>query len=127
MKPKILVVGFILLASCAAHRPVFDPKFIGDNEVFERDLLECQAVARNGGVDPATGAVVVAGVGAAVGAGMGAAIGSIRGSRSAGRGAGLGAAVGGISGLLAGAAAASQRERIIVTRCMAGRGYQPLY
>ena len=34
MKPKILVVGFILLASCAAHRPVFDPKFITDNEVF---------------------------------------------------------------------------------------------
>ena len=125
MKPKILVVGFILLASCAAHRPVFDPKFIGDNEVFERDLLECQAVARNGGVDPATGAVVVAGAGAAVGAGMGAAIGSIRGL--AGRGAGLGAAVGGISGLLAGAAAAAQRERVIVTNCMTGRGYRPLY
>lgn len=67
MKPKILVVGFLLLASCAAHRPVFDPKFITDNEVFERDLVECRNVARNGGIDPVTGAVIVAGAGTAVG------------------------------------------------------------
>ena len=120
----MILFSVFLATSCAAYRPVFDPKFIGDSQIFERDISDCQAVTRNGGIDPVTGVVVVSGATAAVGAGMGAAIGSIRGM--AGRGAGLGAGVGGLIGLLAGGASAVKREQVIITNCMVGRGYRPL-
>lgn len=122
---RIVSSGLLLLAGCGAYRPVFDPKFIRDPVVFEADLAECQQLARSGGIDPATGAAVGAVAGAGLGAGIGAAAGAF--ARQAGRGAGVGAAIGGISGVLAGPAVAAQRERIIVTRCMIGRGYKPLY
>lgn len=126
MKIKVaLLTAALLLSSCAAYRPIFDPGFIRDPQAFERDLEECQEIARNGGVDPATGAVVGAVVGGGLGAGLGAALGAM--GRNAGLGAGLGGVLGGFSGLAAGAAHTAQREWIIVTRCMAGRGYRPLY
>ena len=120
-----LIVTTLLLSGCAAYTPVFDTLHIKDQTQFEIDLRQCQEVARNGGIDPATGAAVGAVVGGGLGAGLGAAVGSI--GRQAGLGAGVVGILGGVSGLAAGAAHTAQRERIIVTRCMQNRGYRPMY
>ena len=127
MGPRITIGLLVLLivAGCSAYRPIFDPKFIRDSASFENDLSECQAIARNGGIGPASGAAIGAVAGGGLGAGVGAIAGTFTGRP--GLGAGIGGALGGLSGLASGVAVAAHRERTITTNCMIGRGYRPLY
>lgn len=108
----------LLLAGCAPHRPVVDPKMSAHPERYESDLAECQQLSQQtpgGGGGAAGGAVV----GAALGAGVAVATGH---KSLAGQAAGGGAVIGGAKGAGAGA----RERRQIVSNCMKGRGHAVL-
>ena len=113
----------LCLAACGPYEPIIDHRRSGFSDfTYQRDLAECRSYAEQ--VDTGRQTIGAGLGGAAVGAAFGAIIGAFDGS--AGRGAGLGASVGGLGGALGGAADANQRQRDIVRRCLAGRGYAVL-
>lgn len=102
----------LVLSGCATYTPVIDESAgIG---VYERDLAECQQLARR--ADVGSNAAAGAAVGAIFGALLGAAIG---GHDFIGAGARAGA----VGGLAGGVERAAVDQRVIVTRCMERRGY----
>lgn len=112
---KFLSVIF-LIASCsktgAGYRPVVDTT----NPNFEKDLAECQKLAKDYkdfGYDTA----VKAGGATAIGAGVGQMFGGNTGSTLIGAGIGLGAA--GVSKVLG----HNEDRKDIVIRCLSNRGY----
>lgn len=114
--PLSSVAAVLLLAGCAAPRPLVDMKGV-DPARYEADLAECQKYAEQVG-GPGAGAAAGAVIGGAIGYGVGRAVGASDPS-AAGRG---GAVLGGAKG--AGQGARSKHE--VVSKCLTGRGYKVL-
>ena len=110
-----VLLASLLLGGCATeqYRPVVDSGVSRGN--YDADVDDCQQlaaqrpVAANAGGGAAAGAILGALLGAAVG---------LRGNDVA-RVAAWGAANGGVNGAAYGVA----EQRAIISRCMAGRGY----
>ncbi|GEO81001.1 hypothetical protein [Pararhodospirillum oryzae] len=118
-----LCAGALILAGCASHRPVIDPRTSNKTMAeYERDLAECQSYAEERGV--AQDALLGTLGGAAVGAALGAATGAVLGSP--GSGAALGTAIGGIGGGTTAGGSAAMSQKNIINNCMRGRGYSVL-
>lgn len=117
MRTVLVVLMLIIASGCASRRgPIVDMKGV-DHAKYEQDLSECQKYA-----DQAMGAGGGAVVGAAIGAGIGYAAGRAVGARdpsAVGRG---GAVVGGAKG----AAGGARNRHSVVSKCLAGRGYNVL-
>lgn len=120
MKPILLFAIAACLAGCAAsqYRPIVDLQG-ADPYLYERDLADCQAYARQ--VDPGANAVAGAVVGALVGAAFGVAIGD---SSEFAR---TGAAIGALDGALVGGAGTAGTQVDIIRNCLGGRGYVVLH
>ncbi len=114
----LVLAAAVLCSGCATtqYRPVVDSGVSRGN--YEDDVADCQNLAnqRPAAANAAAGATV----GAVFGALLGAAVG-LRGN-DIGLVAAWGAANGGINGAAYGAA----EQQAIVSRCMAGRGYDVL-
>lgn len=113
----------VLLSGCATYggyQPTVDPYSDPNPQTLNRDMSDCQQLAKDAastGKETAKGAVV----GGALGAAGGAAIGAITGN--AGKGAAIGAAAGGISGgAYSGYDADNQYKRAYIN-CMRNRGH----
>lgn len=113
-----------VLAGCAstqgmgaAYRPLVDTKGV-DTVALGRDTAECQAYARQTADAASAGAA---------GAVAGALLGAIFMAASGGRGfRNEAAAVGAISGGLGAASRAETDQRVLISRCLLGRGYKVL-
>lgn len=125
MKPYVRLIAALaaglILTGCATtpgganYRPMIDSGHrLGD---YDADLRECQAYAASG---------AGSGDGAAAGAVGGAVVMGLLSAILGGGGHGRWAAVGAVVGGLQGAAAGEAGQRAVVTRCMAGRGYNVL-
>lgn len=119
----------ILLSSACAGRgvggsnPVVDPKSVRDASQYDRDVVECRALASEN-TDTARSVVESGAISAAVGAGVGALLGLIFGDTV--EGLASGAVIGGVSGGVQGAAESGQNYEAIFKNCLRGRGYSVL-
>ena len=129
----VLAGAILVIASCAARRPVLYP-----NEKLnqagaggaDRDIAECMQLAE---AYVSTGAGRAGGVArdTAIGGGTGAAIGAAGGAvySDAGRGAAAGAATGATAGLLHGLFSMGEPDPLYqsyIDNCLADRGYRVL-
>ena len=129
----LFVIVLLLTAGCAtSYRPPIDPTFAADSARLQKDLFECEQIARTYSPDPGSKAVEKGAIGAVGGAAGGAALGAITGAftGSAGTGAAIGAATGGLIGatggaILGGTSAQAQYEAAY-DACMRNRGYKLL-
>ncbi len=126
------LVVTLLLASCAAKRPVLYPndhlKTVGA-DASQSDIDACiELASRSGAGQNRAGRVVKSSAtGAATGAAAGAAVGAVTGS--AGRGAAAGAAGGGAGGFVRGAARSRNPDPVyrgFVEKCLRDKGYEPI-
>ena len=130
--PWTTFAAALLLAGCAAQRPVLYPNdhyhAVGP-AAADADVEACISLAEAHGNTAdqsgkvATNTAVGAGVGAAGGAAVGAVLGNI------GRGAAAGAAGGAVTGLVRGLVQANEPEPIFkrfVDQCLTERGYKPI-
>lgn len=123
-----LAASCVMLAGCAGHsyvdtfEPVIDQQGM-DQAKYQKDLADCRQYAVK--EDPANKAAREALAGAIAGALVGAAVGSSFGHM--GTGAGTGALYGTAGGATHGALTGMQAQQMIVSRCLAGRGYKVLY
>lgn len=116
MKKSIALLALVV-SGCASYQPIVDTKGVDMNR-YHVDLKECQGYASQ----------VNAGEHAAAGAAAGVVLGAIIGALVGGRhGANYGASTYGVTGAAAGGAEGTQAQRKIIMRCLAGRGYRPLY
>ena len=121
MKIKFLIFSFfiIFIVGCANtganYRPIIDSKNV-DLVRFESDLQECQQYAHQ-----RPGASEKAAIGAGAGAVLGGVLASV-GNGDKGSSARIGGVMGAVSGLTSG----EQDQRIIIKRCLVGRGYRVL-
>lgn len=109
-----LMISVIVLSACSAHpEPIIDERGVNMN-IYTADLEECESYA-----DP-----ISVGEGAARGAAGGAAVGAATGVISGDiySGAGYGA----IYGSTRYGNEAEREKRMVVKRCLAGRGYRVL-
>lgn len=126
------LLPLLLLAGCAASRPVLYPNAKLNQSgpaVGKLAVQDCQRKADAANVDDgqATEVAKSTGVGAAVGAATGAAVGAVLGN--AGRGAATGAAGGGAHGLIGGlfrSSGPSPLYKAYVDRCLRDQGYEVL-
>jgi hypothetical protein len=113
-----LVVVTAVGCAGADVRPIVDMK--GVNEaVYEKDLQECQAYAKE-----QSGMGETAAKGAGAGAVVGGLLGLVTGGNKTGivQAAGAGAVLGGAGGAFSG----NQAQEAVVKRCLSGRGYRVL-
>ena len=113
-----LVVLTAVGCAGADVRPIVDMK--GVNEaVYEKDLQECQAYAKE-----QSGMGETAAKGAGAGAVVGGLLGLVTGGNKTGivQAAGAGAVLGGAGGAFSG----NQAQEAVVKRCLSGRGYRVL-
>lgn len=130
---SLLAVALLALAGCAtSYRPPIDPTFAADSARLQKDLFECEQIAKTYSPDPGSKAVEKGAIGAVGGAAGGAALGAITGAftGSPGTGAAIGAATGGFLGatggaILGGTSAQAQYEAAY-DACMRNRGYKLL-
>jgi outer membrane lipoprotein SlyB len=116
MKKLTCIALALSLTACATYRPIVDLKGV-DQNAYENDLKECQALAQQ--VEPGKEMAGGAAIGAVFGALLGAAVG--------GRGmAGYGAKIGAVNGLGAGAASGTGGQLQTIRYCLVGRGYKVL-
>ncbi len=114
--PLLLLSASLVLLACVSDDVIVDTKGV-DEAQYERDKVECQAYAEQ--VKPGEKMLERAGAGAVVGAVLGAAVGD---SRTVERAAGAIATTS-----AARSAGEGEREKKMVLRkCMAGRGYKVL-
>ena len=130
----LAVMLVLSLVGCATYRPVLYPNAhlqeVGQ-EGADRDIEECEKMAKAAGASPGTGKAGEVASGTAVGAGVGAAGGAVGGA--IGGGAGIGAAIGAASGavvgflrtIFRGRPAPSPAYTNFVDRCLRERGYEP--
>ena len=129
----VLVVS--MMACSTPARPVLYPndhfKAVGQ-AVADRDIEECETMAKTAGADRQTGEAGELATGTAVGAGVGAAGGAIGGAISGGPG--IGAAIGAASGAAVGLLGTMFGRRRsapnaayinFVDRCLHEKGYEP--
>lgn len=124
----------LTLVACSTARPVLYPnahlQSVG-REVADRDIAECDSMAKAAGATRHSGAREVA-TGTAVGGGIGAASGAVGGA-IAGGGAGIGAAIGAATGAVVGflgtlfsrRSSPSPAYTSFVDRCLREKGYEP--
>ena len=129
-----MVVFVVSLAACSTSRPVLYPnahlQSVGQ-VVADRDIEECENMAKTAGAHPQTEGTGEVATGTAVGAGVGAAGGAVGGAISGG--AGIGAAIGAASGAVVGLlssifgrrSAPSAAYTNFVDRCLREKGYEP--
>lgn len=122
------------LTACSAPRPILYPnahlQSVGQT-LADRDIEECESMAKTAGADRQTGATGDLATGTAVGAGVGAAGGAVGGA--IGGGAGIGAAIGAASGAVVGLLGSIFGRRSgpsaaytnFVDRCLREKGYEP--
>ncbi|MDI6744991.1 MAG: hypothetical protein QMD07_06400 [Thermodesulfovibrionales bacterium] len=128
----LISIIFIFLAGCASSGgPVLYPnahfKAVG-KEQAEIDIAECERLANeyiktNPGGDVA-GSTAAGGAGGAV---VGGAVGAVTGN--IGKGAGVGGAAGAAGGLVRGISKSSRPSQVyknFVSRCLKGKGYEPI-
>jgi hypothetical protein len=109
-----LVGAFLGLAGCSAHpEPIIDLQGVNEN-LYAADLAECKSFAEPVRVE------VGATKGAAGGAVVGAATGAINGNAAEGAG------YGSIWGAVRYGEEADREKRMVVKRCLSGRGYRVL-
>lgn len=125
MKVKIaIMVLCVVVSGCAGHRPIIDQKGV-DMNVYEVDLKECQAYAKQ--LSPGKVAIVGGMIGGAIGATVGGVIGlALHDSKLAGELAVMGAGLGGMRGAIEGGAGQGMSQVRIINECMEGRGYHVL-
>lgn len=120
-KLLVLLLAGTMVANCSAttgfYKPVVDRKGV-DDAVYEKDLAECQAYAKEG-IDPVTGTVV----GAVAGYVIGSVVNKVVNPRDKEN---FGGRIGTIYGAGGGAAAGMSDQINIVKKCMSGRGYKIL-
>ena len=134
-RAKITIAAAVLaLAGCAAPSPVLYPnahlESVGRAQA-DRDIADCETLARNNGANPAAGSGERAARNTAVGGAAGGATGAVGGAilGSAGRGAAFGAATGATAGLMRSIFSRPQPSgayKTFVDRCLAERGYEPV-
>lgn len=113
-KSVIFTSCIALVAACSAHpEPIIDPRGV-NMDAYAADLEECESYAEP--IHITEGAAKGAAGGAAVGAATGAISGDV--SRGAGYGAIFGATQYGTE--------AERDKRMVVKRCLIGRGYRVL-
>ncbi len=119
MKKMIVIAWSLALAGCATSgvnfRPVVDLKG-RDPAQYEQNLRECQQYALQ-----VASAADQAATGAIAGALLGTAFAAI-----AGGGRNAAAGIGALSGATSGAVAGERDQRAIISRCLAGRGFNVL-
>lgn len=127
MKTKLIASALIitLTAGCTAmpnrgfgdeHRPIVDLHG-KDAVVFEKDLAECQAYARQ---------TASAAQAAMAGALLGALLNAAANKAVTGSGGNRAGAAGAVIGGLAGAGSGETNQRNIIRNCLGGRGYSVL-
>lgn len=118
MKTIIAIAAAIVLTGCANHTPrqIVDMKGV-DSSKYYQDEAECNGYAMqvDTGGNVAQGAIGGALIGAIVGGLIGGSDGAV-----------FGAKVFGVTGAAEGAASSVHDKKIIVARCMQGRGYNVL-
>jgi outer membrane lipoprotein SlyB len=122
-----LIVSSLLLAACAQTRsytPAVDSRMSSPEAAMnlERDLQECEALAKQAAGNTAVETAIGTGVGGAIGAGTGAAIGAITGN--AGRGAAIGAVAGGVGGGAKEGFESDSKYKRAYRDCLRGRGHR---
>ena len=130
----IAIVLVLSMIACSTPRPVLYPndhfKAVGQ-AVADRDIEECETMAKAAGADQQTGEAGEVATGTAVGAGVGAAGGAVGGAISGGPG--IGAAIGAASGAVVGFLATIFGRRRsgpspayinFVDRCLHEKGYE---
>jgi outer membrane lipoprotein SlyB len=117
-----MTLATLAVAACAStYQPVIDLQGV-DNYKYQQDLAACRQYAEQ--VNPVQDAGLDALIGAAGGAALGAATGAALGSPA--YGAAAGAAAGGIGGAGYGGISGAERQKGIINKCLAGRGYKVL-
>lgn len=126
----ILVLSSLIITGCAGGPNIgnYEPVVMNNNidiSQYQQDLQECRQYAykRPSMGEGDTQGAVTAGAG---GAAMGALVSVITGSHRAGSNALLGGVIGLVGGAVKGAAVAHQRQKVIIIRCMEGKGYNVL-
>ncbi len=121
MKKILIGLMALMLTNCAGnYKPIVDTKGV-DKLKYEKDLQECQAIAKEEAIGSGKGAVIGAVAGAVIGAVASAVI------DPDGRTGDYGIRVGTIYGAGSGAVAGAEQKMAIVKNCMDGRGYKVLY
>jgi outer membrane lipoprotein SlyB len=114
-----ITISALLISGCANtganYRPIIDSKHVDLNR-YEADLQECQHYAEQKGG---------AGEKALIGAGAGAVLGGVLAAVGNGD-KGSASRVGGVMGAVSGATSGDQGQRVIIKRCLIGRGYKVL-
>ena len=123
----------LLLAGCAAHKPILYP-----NEHYQQvgadaaqaDIQDCMALAKDAGASSSEGKTAQAATGTVAGGAVGSAAGAVGGAilGHPGRGAMVGAASGATAGFLRGLFKRSPPSAAFtnyVDRCLRDRGYDP--
>jgi outer membrane lipoprotein SlyB len=119
------------IAGCAAQKPVLYPNAKYEQsgkEAAQREIENCDRLARESGATPGGGDRVVRGgaTGAAVGGATGAVAGAI-GRRNVLDSAAAGAAIGGTAGAVHGATRSDEPSSVykgFMNRCLRERGYE---
>ncbi len=119
------------IAGCAAQKPVLYPNAKYEQsgkEAAQREIENCDRLARESGATPGGGDRVVRGgaTGAAVGGATGAVAGAI-GRRNVLDSAAAGAAIGGTAGAVHGATRSDEPRSVykgFMNRCLRERGYE---
>lgn len=120
----ISVLGLGGCYSQGGWTPTVDPYNDPHAYRLDQDMAECRQLASRASGGSAKETLRGAGVGALVGAAGGAAIGAIAGNPGAG--AAVGAAAGGIGGGAKQGFGSEDQYKRAYSRCMRGRGHNPL-
>ncbi|MFQ5848036.1 MAG: hypothetical protein ACE5IQ_10275 [Candidatus Methylomirabilales bacterium] len=121
----LLPAAALLAAGCASnYRPPVDPTFATDSARLQKDLFECEQIAKSHSRDKGSEAVEKGAIGALGGAALGAATGAIAGG--AGTGAAIGALAGATGGAIFGGTSAQAKYENAYDACMRNRGYKLL-
>ncbi len=136
MKRQVLAILTAGLVGCATARPIVyaNPKYVEvGREGTNRDIAECESLAKGAGATPDQGRAGQTAKGVAVGAGAGAAAGAVGGAiwGNPGTGAAAGAVSGVVGSLLwtlfgswATPEQPSEPYKNYVNQCLTDRGYQ---
>lgn len=128
-----LCVLSLLLAGCAAHKPILYPnehyQQVG-TDAAQADIQDCMALAKEAGASSSEGKTAQVATGTVAGGAVGSAAGAVGGAilGHPGRGAMVGAASGATAGFLRGLFKRSPPSAAFtnyVDRCLRDRGYDP--
>jgi uncharacterized protein YcfJ len=122
-----LVLSSLFLVACAQTRdytPTIDTRASNPSATanYDRDMQECQALAKNASGNTAAETAIGAGVGGAIGAATGAIVGAVAGGNVA-TGAMIGGAAGGVGGAAKQGFESDSKYKSSFKDCMSRRGH----